>query len=601
MTVAVRFLRASVLLVFSLGFLGTVFHVAGSSFWTGGIGDWMDPYFINYLLEHWHHSLWTLSDPFSPPIYFPAVRTLGYSHGLVLFAPFYMLVRPFLHPFQAYSAALFLIVETGVICLYLLLRRLFALSFLESLLLTLFFVTSLNVTNGLVGVWSQRAYVFLIPPILLTLVVARQRSPGRARTVGLCASGLLSALMLTQDFYTALFALSFVVAAVLPLVATSSAFREEAMGFWNASSRRTRTATGIAAVVTAITLLILLTGGFSVRVLGLKIASHDWTRPAMLALAAAAVALHSAYRNGWRPTTLPRRGSWTLTFAAGAIVGVIVFLWIYAAAYAEHPAFPDENLTNSLVSADGSPWQSARTLLSKHAGYETLRTFELIFLLGLSAWIPLLGLPRRTRLLCLWAMVVSLLVLVVPVTFNGFSVWRNFIAPLPGFSVIRDPKRIAYLYELAAVLAAGAFVSQLPRGSLLRVGTAILLFLLLIAERNHTVFDYLRPNETFNRWVSAPIAVDPSCSSFYVNSADAAYGQRSNDRWTLYSIDAMFVALDTSIPTVNGYSAWFPEGWAFQNPEDPGYRDGVRQWISMNRLRGVCELDLIARTMKPAS
>src|SRR5215213_10054032 len=170
-----RLLRASVLLCLSLWFLAGVFAITRDAFWNAGIGDWMDPYFINYLLEHWDHSLRTLSPPASPPMYFPAVRTLGYSHGLVLFAPFYLLVRPFLHPFQAYSAALFLVAETGVVCLYLFLRKRFALSFLESLLLTLFFLTSLNVMNGFVGIWAQRASVFLIPPILLLLVTAHRQ------------------------------------------------------------------------------------------------------------------------------------------------------------------------------------------------------------------------------------------------------------------------------------------------------------------------------------------------------------------------------------------------------------------------------------------
>lgn len=601
MTAAVRSLRASLVLVLTLWFLGGVFQVAGASFWHGGIGDWMDPYFVNYLLEHWHHSLWTLSDPSSPPMYFPASGTLGYSHGLVLFAPFYILVRPYLHPFQAYSATIFLVAETGAVCLYLLLRRLFALSFLEALLLTLFFLTSLNVTNGFVGVWSQRASVFLIPPILLLLVAARQWTPPAARRAGVFAAGLLSTLMLTQDFYTALFAASLVAAAALPALVTSAAVRQDALQFWSGSSRRTRVFAVISSLVTLAAVSILLTGGFSVRVLGLKLASHGWTRPAIVALIAASVTLYCAGKSGWRSRTLPRRGSWVWPFAAGAAAGIGVFLWIYAAAYVEHPAFPEGNLLDALVPINGSPGQSVRALISRHAGYETLRTFQLIFVLGLASWIPLFNVTRRTRLLCLWTMAASLLVLLVPVTFNGFSIWRTVIAPLPGFSVIRDPKRIAYLYELAAVLAVAAFVSHLPRRSLLRSGAAILVFALLISERNDTVFDYLRPNQIFDQWVKAPIAVDPSCRSFYANSADAKYGQRSADRWTLYSIDAMFIALETSLPTLNGYSAWFPEGWSFQNPEDPGYADAVRRWISSNRLSGVCELDLIARTIKPRS
>ena len=191
-------------------------------------------------------------------MYFPAVRTLGYSHGPVLFAPFYLLVRPFLHPFQAYSAALFLVAETGVVCLYLFLRRSFALSFVESLLLTLFFLTSLNVTNGFIGIWSQRASVFLIPPILLLLVISKRRPPGRLRTAGLFVAGLLSLLMFTQDFYSAFFGSCFVLAAFMALVVTTRGKADALRALWARSLRTGRAALVIAASLLSWALFVAL-------------------------------------------------------------------------------------------------------------------------------------------------------------------------------------------------------------------------------------------------------------------------------------------------------------------------------------------------------
>ena len=597
--VAVRLLRAAVLLTFSLWFLAGVFAVTDAPFWTAGIGDWMDPYFINYLLEAWNHSAWTMSDPSSPPMYFPATRTLGYSHGLVLFAPFYLLVRPFLHPFQACSAALFLAMEAGVVCLYLFLRRSFALSFVESLLLTLFFVTSLNVTNGFVGVWSQRASVFLIPPILLLLAAARRRAPGGLRTAGLVLSGLLSLLMFTQDFYTAFFALCFVVIAIVMSAIVSPARMQALRRVWTQSTRDQRVGFVTAATLFVWAVLVALSGGFTVTVLGVRIASHDWMRPALLALIPAAFVIFSIRRNGWKLAGGTRE-RWLVPFGAGAIAGLAVFLWIYAPAYREHPAFPQQHLANSLVPIDSSGRQAILDIVKKRAGYETLRTFKFVFMVAILMWVPRLNVSRRTQLLCLSALLVSLVVLLIPLTFNGFSIWTTFLAPLPGFSAIRDPKRIAYLYELAVVVAAGALMGSLPPRSAPRIAAAVLLFGLLVTERNPTVFDYLRPNDTFDRWVLAPVSVDPSCRSFYASPADASYTGRSSDRWTLYSIDAMFIALETSVPTLNGYSAWFPKGWGFQDPEAHDYCEAVRRWAVNNRLSGVCQLDLANRTMTPA-
>ena len=169
--------------VLSAYYLGSAFQLARRTFWTRGLGDWIDPYFINFLLEHWYRSLSTFTDPSSPPMFAPIRGTLGYSHGLVLYAPFYFVLRPFFHPFQSYGLMLFVVLEIGVVSLYLVLRLAFRLSFVEALLLSAFFLTSRNVLSGLMGVWSQRGSVFLIPPILLLVFVSQRTSAAGPRAV----------------------------------------------------------------------------------------------------------------------------------------------------------------------------------------------------------------------------------------------------------------------------------------------------------------------------------------------------------------------------------------------------------------------------------
>ena len=176
---AAEWARAPIVLAVSALYFACVFRLPDDTLLRSGLGDWVDPYFINFLLEHWHHSIRSLADATSPPMYFPVRGTLGYSHGLILYVPFYMAVRPFLHPFQAYNVTLFLVLETGALCLYLIFRRFVGLGFVESLLLSAFFFSSPNVVNGGTGVWSQRASVFLIPPVLLTALVSAGMARGR--------------------------------------------------------------------------------------------------------------------------------------------------------------------------------------------------------------------------------------------------------------------------------------------------------------------------------------------------------------------------------------------------------------------------------------
>ena len=249
---AVKLADASILLVASTTYLCYVFQLLTPAFWSAGLGDWGDPYFINYLLEHWHHSVWTLADPSSPPMFFPAPKTLGYSHGLILYVPFYLPVRQVLNAFQAYNLMLVFVLETGIVCLYVIVRRVFGLSLVESLLLTAFFVSSPNVINGATAVWSQRASVFLIPPILLMLVVSRRLS-GLPRLALTAISGLLATLLYAQDFYTAHFAFTFAilfVAAALP-GGSLQVVRERVTAFWKSERPRAKVASRAAALAAA--------------------------------------------------------------------------------------------------------------------------------------------------------------------------------------------------------------------------------------------------------------------------------------------------------------------------------------------------------------
>jgi hypothetical protein len=206
---------------------------------------------------------------------------------------------------------------------------------------------------------------------------------------------------------------------------------------------------------------------------------------------------------------------------------------------------------------------------------------------------------RTARVLALWLLAVSALVALLPLRFNDFSVWKIFFAPLPGFSAIRDPRRIIPVYELAAVLIVAVVLARLPWRAPVRIGVSVALFVLLVTHRNREVFDFLRPVETFERWVAAPIAIDPSCRSFFIKGASAQYMARSNHMWTLYNIDAMFVSLQHGLPTLNGYSAWWPQGWLLANPQEDTYLERVNGWINQRELRDVCAFDIDARRMTP--
>jgi hypothetical protein len=601
-----RVVRGSVVLAVSLAYLSHVFDIFHETFWAAGLGNWLDPYFINYLLEHWYHALVTFSDPFSPPMFYPAQKTLGYSHGLILYAPFYVPVRLFFHPFQAYSLTLFIVIATGIICLYVIFRRFVELSFVESLILTTFFFTSPNVINATIGVWSQRASVFLVPPILLSALVSYDLPAGWMRLATATLSGFLAALLFPHDFYSGFFAFFF--AALFFAVWMSVEGR--ILVVWQLFQlprlrSAEKAALAVALVTAAWTLYVSMTGGVRFRIAGIRIASQDWHRPAVFALVS--VIAFVWIRGGARiaadlkaalQTTRSALAPWTWALIAGCVAGVFVFLWAYLPAYGEHPRFPEKDLLDQIRVRRWSGWTR---VLHDLSAYDTTRSFKIMAFAAIAACIPRLDIDRKTRWYIWLAVAASAIVFLMPVRVDGWSIWLSFFRDVPGFSVIRDPTRIIYLYELAFIIAAALCLRRFRHRPAYRACICLLFTYFLVTDRRVDILGYERPVGVFHQWVEAPIQIDPACRSFYIKGASPDYMSRSDNMWGLYSGDSMFIALKHGLPTLNGYSAWNPPGWELTNPQEPTYPPRVRDWIQKNNLRDVCELDIEARTMRVTS
>jgi len=342
---------------------------------------------------------------------------------------------------------------------------------------------------------------------------------------------------------------------------------------WKKSDRVSRAILIAMMLVIAWGFYISVCGGVDVRIFGLRVASSEWARPLVIAIALLALILIRNVR---------RVRPWSVAFAVGALIGVIIFLWIYLPAYRERHQFPEEEIINSLS-----------TSLRPH---DTMRPFMLLVIVIL-AWLPWSRIDRNARLWTLWFLVVSAIVFLVPLRFGSFSLWRSFFEPLPGFAAIRDPKRIIYLYELAVVLAAAALMMR--SAARFRAVVIAIALVLMATNWNRETFAFQRPIAVYDAWVAAPIHIDPSCRSFFIKGASADYMSRSPNMWMLYGIDSMFVATRHSIPTLNGYSAWTPTGWDLGNPQEGDYPERVDRWIRRNSLTNVCAFDIERRTMAP--
>ena len=604
-----RFVRGFVVVALATGYFSYVFRVQDGTLGSSGLGNWLDAYFINALLEHWRHSLWHLQNPISPPMFFPARDTLGYSHSLMLYAPLYTVLRLFVDPFPAHNLTIFAVLLGGSVCLYVILRRHFGLGWVESLVLTAFFCTSPNVINSGMAQWSQTASVFLIPPTLLLGLTALRMPSRRGRAATALLTGFLTISIVTQEFYTGAF--MFLCAALL-----LPGFVRRPADLLRRSIRSmtpARLEPGHPSRIWLIVGGVLLIWAVVVRlhpfermqIASLKISARDPLKPfrvAMLALAWFAARrwrLATRIRQIGEATTraLGHLRLFDVSLCLGMLVGGVVFAIIYAKSYSEHPTFPPDHLLNQLRQPNPAGWHDFREMARDLVNYGSARPFAFVALAAVLLWIPPLNPERRFKREAAWCLFVAAVVLAIPLKYHEQSFWHTVFGRLPGLTAIRDPKRIIYLYELTVVLTAAWCARAFAPRSVLRTGLIVIVLALMAADWNHETFKFDRSGSVFRQWVTAPIAVDRSCRSFFMKPASDTYQSRSDNMFGQYSIDALFIAIAHDVPTLNGYSAWFPPEWRMAHPNDADYPQLVADWIERNQLHDVCVLDIDRRTM----
>lgn len=188
--------------------------------------------------------------------------------------------------------------------------------------------------------------------------------------------------------------------------------------------------------------------------------------------------------------------------------------------------------------------------------------------------------PLRPPLLA--ALVAVLLTLRWP---GGGSAWGAAVEWLPGAPAIRAIGRLGVvLLPLAGLAVAFAFAA-IARRRWSRLTVALLALMVLIEPvRRHGVFSP-RPHERHVEAIARAVRAG-DCASFLVSPWSTS--RRRPGLAT--QLDAMYAALATGVPTLNGYSSYGPVGWNLDLPAPgrPGDREALVatacSWAESHRL-----------------
>jgi hypothetical protein len=216
-----------------------------------------------------------------------------------------------------------------------------------------------------------------------------------------------------------------------------------------------------------------------------------------------------------------------------------------------------------------------------------------VFIAGMTmlAWRVRNALAERDRyLLMLGAAVVVFWLL--QMDYFGFRPWRAIWALVPGGSAIR----YTFRSQLVANLFVALVVARVLAGMMSRPRLTMLLCGFLVIEQINLVWPPTVSRRAALAWIEAVPPPPAGCQAFYLAPGGVPGGPIAAERQAA----AMLFAEIRNIPTVNGYSSWFPDGWALDDPESPTYPAAVRDWAQRRGVaQGLCALELPAGRWTP--
>ncbi len=218
--------------------------------------------------------------------------------------------------------------------------------------------------------------------------------------------------------------------------------------------------------------------------------------------------------------------------------------------------------------------------------------------IGLMPWLAMLAViglsvralvRREAKAADRWLLLLvasALLLLLIPIRVGDTTLWRWFFDHFPGAGAIRSVTRVILVAALPIAIAAAvlldrllarAHVSAHPRAW---TGALAALALLATVEQVGELHGHV-PVEERAQIAAIAAQVDPqTCPAFFLRTPPDGK-EPEIDLQTL----AMLAAMQTGVPTLNGYSGKYPYGWDLEKLRAPGYLDRVREWRARSGLR----------------
>ncbi len=194
---------------------------------------------------------------------------------------------------------------------------------------------------------------------------------------------------------------------------------------------------------------------------------------------------------------------------------------------------------------------------------------------------------KRTsdRALLLFGLAVVVLWL-LQLAYFGMRPWKLVWATVPGAGGIRYVYRSQSVANLFVCLIVARGLAYAASAGLRRAAVVACVAFLMVEQINLDWPPILSRRETL-AWLDAIPPAPPGCRVFYL----VPKPEPGEKPYWVHQADAMLFSQLSGMPTISGYSSWFPAGWDMEDPTKPGYAAAVRDWAQRKSISGLCGLE----------
>ncbi len=186
----------------------------------------------------------------------------------------------------------------------------------------------------------------------------------------------------------------------------------------------------------------------------------------------------------------------------------------------------------------------------------------------------------------------TLLAMALPISMSGYCLWHIINWIIPGANGLRCIVRfyifLSFPVTVLILVYLGGWQLRLTQARWL-VPAILILICLGQIDRHPPVGLNVAKEMSIVQGAAAP---GPGCRSFFV-SDPADPPVTFMDRLYRQNVQAMLLADDVGIPTLNGFASFNPPDWIFN--QDAMYPLRVEEYILNHDLDGVCHYDLATR------